>query len=88
MNAASDLAHVMVSSGGGRQEFSLPWETTLGELERLAAEALGLQAATGIELWCVDGTCMSGKLGRTLGELRERLICPSRVFEFRPVPSK
>jgi hypothetical protein len=84
---AADLARISVSWGGETTEFALAWETTLGEVERLASEALGINALIGIELWCVDGTCMFGKLDRTLGEIRERLICPRRTFEFRPIRS-
>ena len=85
MIEAEDVARVTVSTAGERRQFSLPWETTVGDLERLAIASFGLEAETGLELWCADGTSMSTKLGRTLGDLRERLLCPSREFELRPL---
>ncbi|MDA8330341.1 MAG: hypothetical protein M0027_03895 [Candidatus Dormibacteraeota bacterium] len=84
MNTGNDLAKVSVSSAGARQEYSLPWETTVADLQRLAGERFGAEAATGAELWCTDGTSMATKLERTLGELKDRLICPRREFELRP----
>ena len=83
MNQVSDSAKVTVSSAGERHEFSLPWETTVGDLERLAVESFGLEAGSVQELWCADGTAMSARLDRTLGDLKERLICPKRAFELR-----
>ena len=83
MNQVDDAATVTVLAAGERRQFSLPWETTVGDLERLAVETFGLKAEPRLELWCADGTSMSTKMGRTLEELRERLICPQRAFELR-----
>ena len=47
MNTGNDLAKVSVSSAGARQEYSLPWETTVADLQRLAGERFGAEAATG-----------------------------------------
>ncbi len=84
MNQADDVARVTVSTAGERRQFSLPWETTVGDLERLSVASFGLEAEAGLELWCSDGTSMATKRSRTLGDLRERLICPQRAFELRP----
>ena len=50
-----------------------------------AREELALDG-DGWEPFCADGTTMLNKLGRSLGELRERRICPRLEFELRKSP--
>ncbi|MHB8324444.1 MAG: hypothetical protein ACYDEA_05280 [Candidatus Dormibacteria bacterium] len=82
-NENLDLARLTVTAAGESRELRMPWGTTVGEVEKAAAEAFGIVAAPGLELWCADGTSLSNKLERTLGEFKQRRICPKRVFEFR-----
>ena len=83
----SGLARVAVASGGRTETLELPWETSLQEVLTQAREALAVSAASDVELYCADGTVMGNKLQRTLGELRERRMCPRLEFELRPVVS-
>ncbi len=83
MNDNLDQAHVTVTWAGQTKAFLLPWETTIATVGQMAAEALDVDPAAELEWWCADGTSMTNKLERSLGELRERCICPKLEFEFR-----
>jgi len=76
-------AHVVVSGPSGAAELTLPWSTTVGELLEQARSQLGLDGSGDYELSCADGVTMMNKLGRTLQELRDRRICPTRRFEVK-----
>jgi hypothetical protein len=79
----SDEARVVVSGPSGAAELTLPWSATVGELFEQARSQLGLAGSGDYELSCADGVTMMNKLGRTLQELRDRRICPTRRFEVR-----
>jgi hypothetical protein len=83
MNENLDQAHVTVSWAGQTRAFALPWETTIAALRDLAADALDVAPSAQLEWWCGDGTSLANKLERTLGEFRERRICPKLAFELR-----
>lgn len=72
-------AHISVSGPSGEAELTLPWSTTVGELLENARQQLGLNGSA-FELSCADGVSMMNKLERTLQELRDRRICPTRRF--------
>jgi len=76
----SDVARVVVSGPFGAAELTLPWSTTVGELFEQARSQLGLDGSSDYEFSCADGVTMMNKLGRTLQELRDRRICPTRRF--------
>ncbi len=78
-----DRARLTVTSAGESREFRLSWGTTVGEVEKAVADAFGIDPASRLELWGADGTSLSNKLERTLGEFKERRICPKLAFEFR-----
>ncbi len=78
----SDEAHIAVSGPAGQTELSLPWSTTVGQLFEQALSQLNL-ADGDFELSCADGVTMMNKLERTLQELRDRRICPTRRFEVK-----
>lgn len=78
-------ARVTVTAGGGSAVLELAWEAPVAEVLSRAKEELALEG-DGWELCCADGTTMLNKLRRTLGELRDRRICPRLEFELRPVP--
>ena len=73
----------MVTWAGESREFRMPWGTTVGEVEAVAAGAFDLVPVPGLELWCADGTSLSNKRERTLGDFKQRRICPKLEFEFR-----
>lgn len=73
-------AHVVVSGPSGAAELTLPWSTTVGELFAQARSLLGLESSGDCEFSCADGVTMMNKLERTLQELRDRRICPTRRF--------
>lgn len=73
-------AHLVVSGPSGVTELTLPWETTVGELFEQARSQLGLETSGDYEFSCADGVTMMNKLERTLQELRDRRICPTRRF--------
>jgi hypothetical protein len=77
-----DEARVTVTAGHDSASLRLGWDTSLAEMKTRACEELGL-GDEGWELQCEDGTTMMNKLERTLGELRDRRICPRREFELR-----
>ncbi len=76
-------AHIVVSGSSGEAELTLPWSTTVGELFEQARSQLGLNRAGDYEFLCADGVTMMNKLERTLQELRDRRICPTRRFAVR-----
>ena len=76
----SDDALVLVSGPSGEAELTLPWNTTVGELFEHARSQLGLDGSGDYEFSCADGVTMMNKLERTLQELRDRRICPTRRF--------
>lgn len=76
-------AKVTVSAGGKDTVLELPWEAALGDALTQARAELGIDVDQW-ELFCGDGTTMQNKLTRTLGELRDRRICPRLEFELRP----
>ena len=78
----SGVARVVVAGAGRREVLELPWEATLQEVLTRAREALGVGGLE-VELWCEDGTTLGNKLHRTLGELRDRRLCPRLEFELR-----
>jgi hypothetical protein len=73
-------AHLVVSGPSGSAELSLPWSTTVVELFEQARSELGLDSSRNYEFSCADGVTMMNKLERTLQELRDRRICPTRRF--------
>lgn len=75
----SDEAHIAVSGPTGKTELTVPWSTTVGELFGQALSELKLGDGE-FELSCADGVTMMNKLERTLQELRDRRICPTRRF--------
>ncbi len=76
----SDEAHVTVTGPDGAFELSVPWSTTIAQLfDQARSRAGGVQ----YEFACADGVTMMNKLERTLGELRDRRICPKREFVLR-----
>ena len=75
-------AKITVSAGDRRAGLELPWDTTVSEVMRRARIELSLDGDEW-ELCCADGTTMQNKLERTLGELRDRRICPRLEFELR-----
>ena len=79
----SDAAHVVVSGPSGAAELTVPWSTTVGELFTQARSQLGLDGSDECEFSCADGVTMMNKLERTLQELRDRRICPTRRFAVR-----
>lgn len=79
-------AHIVVSGPSDAAELTLPWETTVGELFEQARSQLGLSASGDYEFSCADGVTMMNKLERTLQELRDRRICPTRRFVVRVGP--
>ena len=70
----SDDARVVVSGPSGAAELTLPWSTTVGELFEQARSQLSLDVKGYYEFSCADGVTMMNKLGRTLQELRDRLL--------------
>ena len=76
-------AHLVVSGPSGVAELTLPWETTVGELFEHARSQLGLESSGDCEFSCADGVTMMNKLERTLQELRDRRICPTRRFAIK-----
>ncbi len=78
----SDEARVVVTGPAGERQLELPWTATVEELFEQARPLVGAQGA-GYEIWCADGVTMMNKLERTLGELRDRRICPRREFQIR-----
>ena len=76
----SDDAHVVVSGPSSAAELVVPWNTTVGELFEQARSQLGLDGASDYEFSCADGVTMMNKLERTLQDLRDRRICPTRRF--------
>jgi hypothetical protein len=76
-------AHLVVSGPSGVAELTLPWETTVGELFEQARSQLGLESSDDCEFSCADGVTMMNKLERTLQELRDRRICPTRRFAIK-----
>ena len=80
----NDQAHVTVNGPAGSAQLDLPWSSTLGQLFEEARSQLGLDDARDYELWCADGVTMMNKLERTLQELRDRRICPTREFAIKP----
>jgi hypothetical protein len=76
-------AHVVVSGPSGAAELTLPWSTTVGELLEQARSQLGLDGSGDYEFSCADGVTMMNKLERTLQELRDGRICPTRQFAVR-----
>lgn len=76
----SDDARVIISGPSGAAELTVPWSTTVGELFEQARSQLGLDSTGGYEFACADGVTMMNKLERTLQELRDRRICPTRRF--------
>ncbi|GAC1476339.1 MAG: hypothetical protein PVSMB3_18800 [Candidatus Dormibacteraceae bacterium] len=81
----SDDAKVVVSAPSGSTELRLPWTATVGQLFEQARSQLGLTNSRDYELWCADGVTMMNKLERTLQELRDRRICPTREFAIRQI---
>jgi hypothetical protein len=81
----SDEAHVVVSGPSGSVQLVLPWTSSLGALFEQARSQLGIGDARGYELSCADGVTMMNKLERTLQELRDRRICPTRQFAIKAV---
>ena len=81
----SDDAQVVVSGPSGSAELRLPWSTTVGQLFEQASSQLGLTNFRDHELSCADGVTMMNKLERTLQELRDRRICPTREFAIRQI---
>lgn len=81
----TDDAQVMVSGPSGSTELRLPWSTTVGQLFEQARSQLGLTNTSDYELSCADGVTMMNKLERTLQELRDRRICPTREFAVRQI---
>jgi hypothetical protein len=73
-------AHILVSGPSGEAELTLPWSTTIGALFEQARSQLRLNAPGDYEFSCSDGVTMMNKLERTLHELRDRRICPTRRF--------
>ena len=73
-------ARILVRGPSGEAELTLPWSTTIGELFEQARSQLGLSASGDYEFSCADGVTMMNKLERTLQELRDRRICPTRSF--------
>lgn len=73
-------ARILVSGPSGEAELTLPWSTTVGELFEQARSQLRLTASGDYEFSCADGVTMMNKLERTLQELRDRRICPTRRF--------
>ena len=73
-----------MSAGGSNALLELPWEAAVEDVLARAREELGLEGEAW-ELYCSDGTTMLNKLQRTLGELRDRRICPRLEFELRPL---
>jgi hypothetical protein len=76
-------AHIVVRGPSGEAELTLPWSTTVGELFEHARSRLGLNGSADYEFSCADGVTMMNKLERTLQELRDRRICPTRQFAVR-----
>jgi len=76
-------ARILVSGPSGEAELTLPWSTTIGELFEQARSQLRLSASGDYEFSCADGVTMMNKLERTLQELRDRRICPTRQFAVR-----
>jgi hypothetical protein len=73
-------ARILVSGPSGEAELTLPWSTTVGEVFEQARSQLRLNASGDYEFSCSDGVTMMNKLERTLEELRDRRICPTRRF--------
>ncbi|HUY54032.1 MAG TPA: hypothetical protein VMV23_02610 [Candidatus Nanopelagicaceae bacterium] len=78
-----DQAHIRVTWAGHSRALTLPWETTIEAVGQMAAKALDITPEAGLEWWCADGTSLANKLERTLGDFKERKICPKLEFEFR-----
>lgn len=79
----SDQARIVIDGPDGTFELSMPWTATVGEV---FAQACARAGAGDFELACGDGVTMMNKLERTLGELRDRRICPRREFALRATP--
>jgi hypothetical protein len=73
-------ARVVVTGPSGEAELTLPWSTTVGQLFEQARSQLGLNNSADYDFSCADGVTMMNKLERTLQELRDRRICPTRRF--------
>ncbi len=78
-------ARVKVSEGARTALIDLGWDDAVAEILARGRLELALEGDAW-ELYCEDGTTMQNKLTRSLGELRDRRICPRLEFELRPVP--